>query len=123
MLYYNKITEKQGIDKTNGQDCHGKTNLKSRESYYCLNYFFVFKNFKYNFNLCDDSYCCKQREKVSKTALFRLVKVKSGTFRTVTEYESNKIIDLLEKSQLGEKYGVLSKEQEKFEENKKNEIY
>ena len=52
-------------------------------------------------------------------ALFRLVKVKSGTFRTVSDYESNEIIDLLEKSQLGEKYGVLSKEQEKFEENKK----
>ena len=56
-------------------------------------------------------------------ALFRLVKVKSGTFRTASDYESNEIIDLLEKSQLGEKYGVLSKEQEKFEENKKNEIY
>ena len=52
-------------------------------------------------------------------ALFQLVKVKSGTFRTVSDYESNEIIDLLEKSQLGEKYGVLSKEQEKFEENKK----
>ena len=56
-------------------------------------------------------------------ALFQLVKVKSGTFRTVSDYESNEIIDLLEKLQLGEKYGVLSKEQEKFEENKKNEIY
>ena len=28
-VYYNKITEKEGIHKTNGQDCHGKTNLKS----------------------------------------------------------------------------------------------
>ena len=60
---------------------------------------------------------------MSKMALFQLVKVKSGTFRTVSDYESNEIIDLLEKSQLGEKYGVLSKEQEKFGENKKNEIY
>ena len=54
-----------------------------------------------------------------KTALFQLVKVKSSTFRTVSEYESNEIIDLLEKSQLDEKYRVLSKEQEKSEENKK----
>ena len=123
MLYYNKITEKEGIDKTNGQDCHGKTNLKSRQCYYCLSYFFVFKNFKYDFNLCGDCYRCKQREKVSKMALFWLVKVKSGTFRTVSEYESNEIIDFLEKSQLNEKYGVLSKEQEIFEENKKIEIY
>ena len=51
--------------------------------------------------------------------LFQLVKVKSGKFRTVSEYESNEIIDLLEKSQLDEKYGALSKEQEKSEENKK----
>ena len=54
-----------------------------------------------------------------KTALFQLVKVKSGTFRTVSEYESNEIIDLLKKSQLDEKYRVLSKEQEKSKENKK----
>ena len=60
---------------------------------------------------------------MSKTVLFRIIKVKSGTFRTVSEYESNEIIDLLEKSQLDEKYGILSKEQEKFEENKKIEIY
>ena len=52
-----------------------------------------------------------------------LNKVKSGTFRTVSEYKSNEIIDLLEKSQLDEKYGVLNKEQEKFKENKKIEIY
>ena len=56
---------------------------------------------------------------MSKTALFRIIKVKSGTFRTVSEYESNEIIDLLEKSQLDEKYGVLSKEQEKSEKTKK----
>ena len=60
-----------------------------------------------------------KEKKVSKSAIFRLVKVKSGTFRTVSEYESNEIIDLLEKSQLDDKYGVSSKEQEKFEENKK----
>ena len=51
--------------------------------------------------------------------LFWIVKVKPGTFRTVSEYESNEIIDLLKKSQLDEKYRVLSKEQEKSKENKK----
>ena len=56
---------------------------------------------------------------MSKTALFRIVKVKSGTFRTVSEYESNEVIVLLDKSQLDEKYGVLSKGQEKCEGNKK----
>ena len=47
----------------------------------------------------------------------------SGTFRTISKYESNEIIDLVEKSQLDEKYGILNKDQEKFEENKKLEIY
>ena len=109
-LYYNKITEKEGIDKTNGQDCHGKTNLKLQECYYCLNYFFVFKNFKHYFNLCNDCYHCKQRKKVWKSAYF------------VSNYQSSKIINLLEKSQLDEKYSVLNKKQELFEENKKIEI-
>ena len=98
MLYYNKTTEKKELIKKNGQDCHGKTNLKSWECYYCLNYLFAFGNFKYDFNLCDDCYRCKQRKKVSKTALFWLLKVKSSTFRTVSQYKSNEIIDLLEKS-------------------------
>ena len=124
MFYYNKMTEEEGTDKTNGEDCDGKTYLKLPECYYCLNYFLVFKNFKYDFNLCDDFYLCKQREKVSQKALFRIVKVKSGTFKTLSEYKSNEIIDLLGKTQLDDKYGVLSKEENKFEENKKkNEIY
>ena len=85
MLHFNKITEIEGIDNTNGQDCHGKTNLKSWECYYCSNYFLVFKNFKYDFNLCHDCCRCKQREKMSKTAFFGIVRVKSGTFRTIRE--------------------------------------
>ena len=122
MLHYNKITEKEGIDKTNGQDCHGKTNFKSRECYYCLNYFFVFKNFKYNFNLCDDCYRCKQREKVWKSAYFWIIKIKSGTFKTASDYESSKIINLLEKSQLDEEYSVLNKEKKNLKKIKKSKF-
>ena len=62
-----------------------------------LKLFFVFKNFKYDFNLCDDCYRCKQRETVSKAALFWIVKVKSGTFRTLSEYKSNKLLTYLKK--------------------------
>ena len=70
MLHYNKITEKEGIDKTNGKYCHGEANLKSWKCYYCLNYFFVFKNFKYDFNLCDDCYRCKKEKKCLKRPYF-----------------------------------------------------
>ena len=122
MLYYNKRREKEGIDKTNGQDCHGKKNSKSQECYYCLSYIFVFKIFKYNFNLCDDCYRCKQRENVWKSAYFWIIKVKSSTFRIASNYEGSEIINLLQKSQLDDKCGVLRKKREKFEENKKIEI-
>ena len=47
MLYYNKITNSEGIDKTNGEDSVGIKNLESRQSYCCLYYFFVTDNFKY----------------------------------------------------------------------------
>ena len=60
---------------------------------------------------------------MSKTALVQLVKVKSDTFRTANEYQSSENIDWLEKWQLDEKYSVLNKKQEKFQENKKKEIY
>ena len=38
-----------------------------------------------------------------------MFKVKSGIFRSVSNYQSSKIINLLEKSQLDEKYSVLNK--------------
>ena len=42
MLYYNKITEKEGIDKTNGQDCHGKTNIKPLRMLLLFKLFFLY---------------------------------------------------------------------------------
>ena len=57
-----------------------------------------------------------------KSAYFSIFKVKSGIFRTVSNYESSKTIKLREKSQLDVKYRVLNKGQEKFEENQKIEI-
>lgn len=59
---------------------------------------------------------------MSKSKYFLILKVKSGTFRTVSDCKSSKIINLLEKSHLDENCGVLSKEQEKLEENKKIKI-
>ena len=54
-----------------------------------------------------------------KSAYFWIFKVKSDTFRTVSDYESSEIINLLEKSQLDEKYGVLNKKQKKLRKIKK----
>ena len=38
MLYYNKITDYEEIDKSEGQDCVGITNPKSRQ---CLSLFIL----------------------------------------------------------------------------------
>ena len=47
MLYYNKISDSEGIHKSEGQDCVGITNLKSRQCYRCLYYFYITENLKY----------------------------------------------------------------------------
>lgn len=66
MLYYNKITKSEGIDETEGQDCIRITNLKSRQCYHCLYYFFLTENLKYKQYVCN---CCHHfvlREEASK---------------------------------------------------------
>ena len=75
MLYCNKIKVKERIDKTNGQDCDGKTNLKLQECYYCLNYFFVFKNFKYNLIYVMIAIIVSKEQKCGNQAIFEYSKL------------------------------------------------
>ena len=109
MLYCNKITQSEGIDKSEGQDCIGITNLKSRQCYHCLYYFYITENFKYEIHLCDHCHHCLLRKKVSKSAIFRMINTKRDIFRTVSEYEYYEIGNLIEASFLNEKTGALYK--------------
>ena len=118
MLYYNKITHSEGIDKSENQDCIGITNLKSRQCYCCLYYFYITENFKYEIHLCDHCHHCVLREKASKSAIFRIINTKRGIFRTVIEYEHYEIVNLVETSFLNEKTGVLYEALNEFEQNK-----
>ena len=122
MLYYNKITHSEGIDKSEGQDCIGIANLKSRQCYPCLCYFYVTENLKYEIHLCDHCHCCVLREEASKFAIFRIINTKKGIFRTVSEYEHYEIVNLIETLFLNEKTGVLYKALNEFEQNKRVEI-
>ena len=123
MLYYNKITDSEGIDKSEGQDCVGITNLKSRQCYWCLYYFYITENFKYKIHLRDHCHRCVLREKASKLgAIFRLINTKKGKFRTVSENEHYEIINLIEMLFLNEKTSVLYNGLNEFEQNKRVEI-
>ena len=122
MLYYNKITHSEVIDKSESQNCIGITNLKSRQCYHCLYYFYITENFQYEIHLCDHCHHCVLKEKASKLAIFRMINAKRGIFRTVSEYEHYEIVNLIETSFLNEKTGVLYKALNEFEQNKRVEI-
>ena len=118
MLYYNKIAHSERIDKSENQDCIGITNLKSRQCYRSLYYFYITENFKYEIHLCDHCHCCVLRKKSSKSAISKIINTKRGIFRTVIEYEYYEIVNLIETSFLNEKTGVLYKALNEFEQNK-----
>ena len=109
MLYYNTITHSEGIDKSEGRDCIGITNLKSRQCYCRWYYFYVTENFKYEIHLCNHFHHCVLRETASKSAIFRIINTKRGIFRAVSEYEHYEIVNLIEPSFLNEQTGVLYK--------------
>ena len=119
MLYYNKITYSEGIDKSEGQDCIGIKNVKSRQCYHCLYYFYITENFKYEIHFCDHCHCYVLKEKTSKSAIFRIINTKRGIFRIVSEYEHYEIVNLIETSFLNEKTGVLHEGLNEFEQNKR----
>ena len=102
MLYYNEIAHSEGIDKSEGQDSIGITNLTSRQCYDCLCCFYITENFKYEIHLCDHCHRCVLREKTSKSAIFR-------TINTKEDY-------------LNEETGVLYKGLNEFEQKKRVEI-
>ena len=116
------MNQSEGIDKSEGQDCIGIRNLKSRQCYRCLYHVYITENFKYNVHLCNHCHRCLLREKASKSAIFRIINTKRGIFRTVSEYEHYEIVNLIETSFLNEKTGVLYKALNEFEQNKRVEI-
>ena len=122
MLYYNTITHSEGIDKSEGQDCIGIKNVKSRQCYRCFYYFYITENFKYEICFCDHCHRSVLREKASKSAIFRIINTKRGMFRTTSEYEHCEIVDLIETSFLNVETGVLYKSLNEFEQNKRVEI-
>ena len=67
-------------------------------------------NFKYERANCDGCYHCRIYENENKNSLLRIVKLKKGTYRTVSSYFYDEVVELLEKTALQKKFGWLYKE-------------
>ena len=120
MLYYVKVHESEGLDKSEGQDCVSDTKLNSGQGLFCLFYFYHKLNFNYERNICNGCFHCMQYKKANYMMLFRVFHTKKGTFRTVSSYFFVEVEELLGKSDLNERFGWLYKDKRK--ENEHDEI-
>ena len=110
MLYYVLIEKSEGIDNSVGQDIVRSTKLLSKQCNTCHFYYYIRMNFKYERENCDGCYHCRIYQNENKNLLLRIVKLKKGTYRTVSSYFYNEVVELLEKTALERKFGWLYKE-------------
>ena len=120
MLYYVKVHESEGLDKSEGEDSVRDTKLNSGHCLSCLFYFYRKLNFNYEKNICNGCFHCMQYEKANYMMQFRVLHTKKGTFGTVSSYFLVEVEELLEKSDLNERFGWLYKDKPK--ENEHDEI-
>ena len=110
MLFFNFIDESEGIDNSEGQDVVSNTELRSKQCITCRYYYYVSKNFKYEKNICDGCYHCVIYENENSHLIFRIVTVKKGSFRTVSNYLFTEIEKILEEFESNKKFGWIYKE-------------
>ena len=110
MLYYVLIEKSEGFDDSEGQDIVHSTKLMSKQCNTCHFYYYITNNFRYERLNCDGCYHCRIYEKENKNSLLRIVKLKKGTYRTVSSYFYDEVVELLEKTALQKKFGWLYKE-------------
>ena len=96
MLFYNIITNKEGKDNSEGADCVSNTALTSKQCMTCRYYFYTSKNFNNKEHVCDGCFHCIIYENENPHLIFRIVTVKKGTFRTVSNYFFTEIEKILE---------------------------
>ena len=107
MLYYVLIESSEGIDESEGQDVVRSSKLLSKQCISCRFFNYITKNFKYKKYVCDSCYHCRIYENENKNVIFRVVTIKKGTYRTVSNYFFKDVEDILEKSNTIRKFGWL----------------
>ena len=69
-------------------------------------------NFKYKKNNCDGCYHCRVYQNENKNLILRIVKLKKGTYRTVSSYFYDEVVEILEKNALQRNFSWLYKDKE-----------
>ena len=111
MLFYNIITDKEGKDKSEGEDSVRDTKLKSNQCITCRYYYYNSKNFKNDKHICDGCYYCVVYENENPNLIFRIVTLKKGTtFRTVSDYFLIEIEKILKNYSLTKDFGWIYKD-------------
>ena len=110
MLYYVLIEKSEGIDETEGQDIVRSSKLLSKQCNTCHFYYYIRQNFKYERNICDGCYHCRIYQNENESLNLRIVKLKKGTYRTVSDYFYDEVVEILKKNALQKKFGWLYKE-------------
>ena len=107
MLYYILINNSEGIDQSEGQ---GQAKLLSKQCITCRFFYYIRTNFKYERHVCDGCFHCRIYEKENKNLILRIITIKKGTYRTVSNYFYDEVVDILEKADTKRKFGWLYKE-------------
>ena len=110
MLFYNIITNKEGKDDSEGNDCVRDTKLNSNQCITCRYYYYTSKNFNNKKQICDGCYHCIVYENENPNLIFRIVTLKKGTFRMVSSYFFTEIEKILENFSLTKDFGWIYKD-------------
>ena len=117
MLFYNLITDNEGKDNSEGFDSYNNEELISNQCITCRYFYYKSKNFNNKNNICDGCFHCIAYENENDGLIFRVVTLKDGTFRTVSNYFLKEIENILEEIDFNstKKFGWIYKK--KFENN------
>ena len=110
MLFYNIISDKEGKDNSEGEDYVSNSELFSRQCITCRYYYYTSKNFNNKSYVCDGCFHCITYRNENPHLIFRIVTVKKGTFRTVSDYFFTEIEKILEDFTPSKNFGWIYKE-------------
>ena len=96
MLFYNLITDNEGRDNSEGNDAYFNKELLSKQCITCRFFYYISKNYKNKDNICDGCFHCITYENENHPLTFRIITLKNGTFRTVSDYFLKEIEEILE---------------------------
>ena len=106
MLYYTLIEKSEGIDESEGLDVV----RTSKQCNTCLFFYYIRKNFRYSKNICDGCFHYRTYEINNKHLILRIITLKSGIYRTISNYFYDEVVEILEKINPTNKFGCLKKE-------------